>query len=296
MAAVPVGLTKYREGLTPLRLFTQMCIRDSAGTVTVDGGYRDGIPQSQVVKLVEFRRRASGRVALVDAEHHRLAAFLEHHGHILIVGRHPGAQIGHQHDNVRLVDGQLGLPPHLGEDHVVGMGLDAPDVYKRQENKDPNRKDIDAKLYGDEDFTNALKTVKIDEAKIIEYKKGGSTNTAALVLRLDKSNTSRQVAKLEAAGLVARETDSGDARASRLSLTPAGLDLRNRIDQFATEQVSRALRPLAPPDQEILVRYLSLYADALARENPNTRAAQASDAIELQIQEGYAPGLSLIHI
>ncbi|WP_238926858.1 bifunctional helix-turn-helix transcriptional regulator/GNAT family N-acetyltransferase [Achromobacter xylosoxidans] len=112
----------------------------------------------------------------------------------------------------------------------------------------------------------------------------------ALVLRLDKSNTSRQVAKLEAAGLVARESDSGDARASRLSLTPAGLDLRNRIDQFATEQVSRALRQLAPPDQEILVRYLSLYADALSRENPNTRAAQASDAIESQIQEGYASG------
>ena len=100
--------------------------------MTVDGGYRDGIPQSQVVKLVEFRRRASGRVALVDAEHHRLAAFLEHHGHVLIVGRHPGVQIGHQDDDVRLVDGQLGLPPHLGEDHIVGMGLDAPGVCQHE--------------------------------------------------------------------------------------------------------------------------------------------------------------------
>ncbi len=112
----------------------------------------------------------------------------------------------------------------------------------------------------------------------------------ALILRLDKSNTSRQVAKLEAAGLVAREADSGDARASRLSLTPAGVELRKRIDQFATDQVSNALRQLAPHDQEVLVRYLSLYADALARENPNTRAAQAVDTIEAQIFEGYAPG------
>lgn len=112
----------------------------------------------------------------------------------------------------------------------------------------------------------------------------------ALILRLDKSNTSRQVAKLEAAGLVSRETDSGDARASRLSLTPAGVELRKRIDQFATDQVSKALRQLAPHDQEALIRYLSLYADALARENPNTRAVQAAEAIDAQIQEGYAPG------
>ncbi len=112
----------------------------------------------------------------------------------------------------------------------------------------------------------------------------------ALILRLDKSNTSRQVAKLEAAGLITREADSGDARASRLSLTPAGVELRKRIDQFATDQVSKALRQLAPPDQEALIRYLSLYADALARENPNVSAAQVADAIDAQIFEGYAPG------
>lgn len=50
---------------------------------------------------------------------------------------------------------------------------------------DPNRRDIDANTYGDEDFTNAIKSVKIDEAKIVEYKKNGSSNTAALILRLD---------------------------------------------------------------------------------------------------------------
>lgn len=54
-----------------------------------------------------------------------------------------------------------------------------------EENTDPNRQDIDANIYGDEDFTNAIKSVKINEAKIVEYKKGGTTNTAALILRLD---------------------------------------------------------------------------------------------------------------
>ena len=56
---------------------------------------------------------------------------------------------------------------------------------EEEENTDPNRRDIDANTYGDEDFTNAIKSVGINEAKIVEYKKGGTTNTAALVLRLD---------------------------------------------------------------------------------------------------------------
>lgn len=110
----------------------------------------------------------------------------------------------------------------------------------------------------------------------------------AAILRLDKSNTSRQLAKLESAGLVARETDTDDARSSRLSLTDAGRALRARIDQFATDQVSRALRQLAPDDQQSLIRFMSLYADALSRENPNV--APAAAGIGDQIREGYVPG------
>ncbi|MGO4400452.1 bifunctional helix-turn-helix transcriptional regulator/GNAT family N-acetyltransferase [Achromobacter sp. PAB15] len=108
------------------------------------------------------------------------------------------------------------------------------------------------------------------------------------ILRLDKSNTSRQLAKLESAGLVTRETDTDDARASRLTLTAAGLELRARIDQFATDQVSRALRKLAPDDQQSLIRFMSLYADALSRENPNL--APPATSISDSIHDGYVPG------
>lgn len=108
------------------------------------------------------------------------------------------------------------------------------------------------------------------------------------ILRLDKSNTSRQLAKLESAGLVARETDADDARSSRLTLTAAGLALRARIDQFATDQVSRALRQLAPDDQQSLIRFMSLYADALSRENPNL--APPATSISDSIHDGYVPG------
>jgi DNA-binding MarR family transcriptional regulator/GNAT superfamily N-acetyltransferase len=108
------------------------------------------------------------------------------------------------------------------------------------------------------------------------------------ILRLDKSNTSRQLAKLESAGLVARETDADDARSSRLTLTAAGLALRARIDQFATDQVSRALRQLAPDDQQSLIRFMSLYADALSRENPNL--APPATSLSDSIHDGYVPG------
>jgi hypothetical protein len=47
------------------------------------------------------------------------------------------------------------------------------------------RQDIDAGSYGDEDFTNALKKVPEGKAQIITYSAGGTTLTAALVLRLD---------------------------------------------------------------------------------------------------------------
>lgn len=111
----------------------------------------------------------------------------------------------------------------------------------------------------------------------------------ANILRLDKSNTSRQIAKLEAGGLVTRRASDQDGRSSELYLTDAGQDLRRRIDAFATDQVSHALRRLAPADQRTLVRSMSLYADALALDN-NGEASLDARAETGRIVEGYQPG------
>ncbi|MGO4810808.1 GNAT family N-acetyltransferase [Cupriavidus sp. 2MCAB6] len=108
------------------------------------------------------------------------------------------------------------------------------------------------------------------------------------ILRLDKSNTSRQVARLEASGLVERQTANEDARSSELYLTDAGQKLRRKIDRFATDQVSNALRRMVPADQQALVRSLALYADALARDN--SAKATSEDASPTRILEGYQPG------
>lgn len=83
------------------------------------------------------------------------------------------------------------------------------------------------------------------------------------LLRLDKSSTSRQVAKLERAGLVRRESATDDARSSHLFLTDAGQSLSGDIDRDVTDQVSRALNKLASSDRHELVRCLMLYVEAL---------------------------------
>lgn len=117
---------------------------------------------------------------------------------------------------------------------------------------------------------------------------GISAKDLGNILRLDKSNTSRQVAKLEASGLVRRETVNEDARSSALYLTQAGQKLRKKIDRFATDQVSSALRRIVPADQEALVRSLALYADALAQDNAAYGAADGE--MSAQIVQGYQPG------
>jgi DNA-binding MarR family transcriptional regulator/GNAT superfamily N-acetyltransferase len=117
---------------------------------------------------------------------------------------------------------------------------------------------------------------------------GMQARDLAQLLRLDKSNASRQVAKLETAGLVERTVSSDDARSSELYLTRAGQQLRKKIDKFATEQVSSALRKLAPADQQALVRALSLYASALAQDNDAKEPEPP--LVTVPIVEGYQPG------
>ncbi|WP_321878180.1 helix-turn-helix domain-containing GNAT family N-acetyltransferase [Paraburkholderia bannensis] len=122
----------------------------------------------------------------------------------------------------------------------------------------------------------------------IGMRPGVNARDLAQTLRLDKSNTSRQIARMEADGLVERRTSPDDARSSELHLTAQGQTLRRRIDRFATEQVSSALRRLLPADQQALLRSLALYADALAQDNGAKPSAAAPGGP--LIEEGYRPG------
>ncbi|WP_296229118.1 helix-turn-helix domain-containing GNAT family N-acetyltransferase [Ralstonia sp. UBA689] len=108
-------------------------------------------------------------------------------------------------------------------------------------------------------------------------------------LRLDKSSTSRQVTRLESDGLVERRASNEDGRSSELYLTKAGQQLRRKIDAFASDQVSNALRHLTPMDQQRLVASLSQYASALADDNDHKTPPAAAKA-GIRIVEGYVPG------
>ena len=108
-------------------------------------------------------------------------------------------------------------------------------------------------------------------------------------LRLDKSSTSRQVTRLESAGLVERRACDDDGRSSQLYLTRAGQQLRRKIDAYASDQVSNALRHLAPMDQQRLLASLSQYVSALADDNDHKDTPAGNEA-GIQIVQGYVPG------
>lgn len=114
---------------------------------------------------------------------------------------------------------------------------------------------------------------------------GISAKTLALRLRLDKSSTSRQLARLQAQQLVCRKTDEHDARTSALYLTAQGEQLKQRIDQFATRQVASALQHMTAGEQQALLHSLTRYANALNRASPVPAEENLAG-----IREGYQPG------
>jgi putative acetyltransferase len=87
----------------------------------------------------------------------------------------------------------------------------------------------------------------------------------AAVLNLDKSTTSRTVAALVRAGLVAARPDQGDRRRRLLGLTARGRRKLATLDRMSNQQVHEALALLRDEDRAAVVRGLDLYARALGR-------------------------------
>ena len=103
-------------------------VQQVPGAVAVEGGDGHGVPQPQVVELVEVRVRRAGGIHLVHCQHNGLAAAQQHGGHLLVRGGEPGLDVGEEDDHVRVAHGDAGLLAHEGEDFAVGAGLDAPGV------------------------------------------------------------------------------------------------------------------------------------------------------------------------
>jgi len=82
---------------------------------------------------------------------------------------------------------------------------------------------------------------------------------------LSQPAMSRMVDRLAGRGLVARETDAGDKRGLRLSLTPAGAELQRRVGRQHARDVARAVRGTLDPDE---LRQLEAICRKLAGRQP----------------------------
>ena len=107
-------------------------IQQVAGAVPVNRGNRVGVAQPQVIEFIKIGGDITQAVALVDAQNHRLAAFLQHMGNIGVIGGHTAFQVHHKDDHIGGVNGDLCLHPHFGKHHIIGLRLYAAGIHQHK--------------------------------------------------------------------------------------------------------------------------------------------------------------------
>lgn len=99
---------------------------------------------------------------------------------------------------------------------------------------------------------------------LIELESGPLTNNQlAERLRVDKSNTSRPLTRLQERGLVARQPHALDGRSQELCLTAEGEVVLGRLHQDLDHQTADVLAQLTPAEQQQLGQGLALYLRGL---------------------------------
>jgi DNA-binding MarR family transcriptional regulator len=91
---------------------------------------------------------------------------------------------------------------------------------------------------------------------------------------LTQAGISRLVARLEKRGLVARHDDPDDARAYRIHMTPAGVDVQRRIGRSHARQVATAMTRALDREQLQTLRDLSRALVAELAAGPHSFATQ----------------------
>lgn len=99
---------------------------------------------------------------------------------------------------------------------------------------------------------------------LIELESGPLTNNQlAERLRVDKSNTSRPLNRLQERELVMRQPHAVDGRSQELGLTPRGQRLLEELHQDLDQHSDLVLAQLAPQEQQQLQQGLEIYLRAL---------------------------------
>ena len=89
--------------------------------MTVNRGYRNRVAYSEVIKLVKIRRNLAYTVALINAKHHGLAAFLQHCGNLRIRRGNARLYIGNEYYSRRGINSELRL--RAAETALQELGL-----------------------------------------------------------------------------------------------------------------------------------------------------------------------------
>lgn len=98
--------------------------------MAVDGRHGDGVAQTQVVEFIDVRVGVTHLVHFVDRQHHRLAGAQQHVGHLLVGGGEAGLHVAQEDDDGGVLNGDLCLLAHEGQDLAVGTRLDAAGVHQ----------------------------------------------------------------------------------------------------------------------------------------------------------------------
>lgn len=107
---------------------------------------------------------------------------------------------------------------------------------------------------------------------------GGPMRAAELAtsLHVSRPTMSKQLARLESAGLIVREPDPADGRAAIVRLSPAGATAHERLVAEGHRMIRRALRGWSPATASDFAAQLQVFTDALgADDSANEPAADA---------------------
>ena len=107
-------------------------VEQVARAVAVQCGNAEGFTQTEVIELVELRLGLAGLVALIDRQHNRLAAALEHGCNVHVRSGHACAQVGDENDDIRVMNRGLCLKAHELQDLVIVGRLDTAGVDDRE--------------------------------------------------------------------------------------------------------------------------------------------------------------------
>ena len=111
-----------------LRLLSKMgnhLVQKLSETETVCGRYRVRLPDPQIIKLIDVRHIFLEIVHFIDRQNHGFVGTSEHIGHLGIRILQPLFHVHHKDDHIRRIYGNLRLFPHLGQDNVLALRLNA---------------------------------------------------------------------------------------------------------------------------------------------------------------------------